>query len=214
MNIVLFGAPGAGKGTQSALLVEKLGYHQISTGDLFRAAIKNKTTLGQKAQAYIDRGELVPDSIVIAMVDEVLAQINGKNFILDGFPRNVSQAEALGKILSQRKLEIGKAIFLEVPTEALLSRLTGRRVCKACGAVYHVTSKPPKSQGVCDLCGGEVIQRNDDKEDVIATRLKTYEESTAPLKEYYKSQGRFVAVNGNMGTEKVFSVIKWEVQSL
>lgn len=214
MNIVLFGAPGAGKGTQSALLVENLGFRQISTGDLFRAAIKNKTELGQKAQSFIDRGELVPDSIVIGMVDEVLAKINGQNFILDGFPRNVSQAEALGKILSQRKLEIGKAIFLEVPTEALLSRLTGRRVCKACGAVFHISSKPTKSQGVCDSCGGEVIQRNDDKEEVIATRLKTYEESTAPLKEYYKSHGRFAAVNGNTGTDQVFVAIKKEVQSL
>lgn len=214
MNIVLFGAPGAGKGTQSALLVENLGFHQISTGDLFRAAIKNKTALGQKAQSFMDQGQLVPDSIVIDMVDEVLAKISGKNFILDGFPRNVSQAEALGTILSQRKLEIGKAIFLEVPTEALLSRLTGRRVCKACGAVFHISSKPPKLQGICDSCGGEVIQRNDDKEDVIATRLKTYEESTAPLKEYYKSQGRFAAVNGNNGTDQVFVAIKREVQSL
>ena len=212
MNILLFGAPGAGKGTQSEYLVKRLGFHQISTGDLFRAAIKNKTALGQKAQSYMDKGELVPDSVTVGMVDEVLAQLNGKNFILDGFPRNVAQAEALGKILKSRLLDIGKAIFLEVPSEALLSRLTGRRVCKSCGAVYHIASKPTRKPGVCDVCGGEVIQRNDDKEDVIATRLKTYAENTAPLKEYYKSKGKLVVVNGDRETEQVFSSIKSEIQ--
>lgn len=211
MNILLFGAPGAGKGTQSSLLVERKGFHQISTGDLFRAAIKNKTLLGQKAQSYMDKGELVPDSIVIEMVDEVLAEINGKNFILDGFPRNVSQAKALGEILMRRGLDIGKAIFLEVPTEALLLRLTGRRVCKSCGAVYHALSKPPKEEGLCDSCGGDVIQRNDDKVDVISIRLKTYENSTAPLRMYYKELGKLVEVNGNCKSEEVFEAIKLEL---
>ncbi len=208
MNIVLFGAPGAGKGTQSALLVERLGMFQISTGDLFRAAIKNKTTLGIQAQQYMDKGQLVPDSVVIGMVDEVLDKNLNKSFILDGFPRTVAQAEALGQILSKRKMDIGKAIFLEVPKEELLSRLTGRRVCKSCGAVFHIKSKPTKTDGVCDSCGGEVIQRNDDKEDVIATRLTAYEENTYPLKNYYKEQGRFAEVNGWQDTEKVFSKIK------
>ena len=205
MNIVLFGAPGAGKGTQSSLLVEKLGMVQISTGDLFRAAIKNKTDLGKKAQGYMDKGELVPDSIVIGMVDEVLAKLGNKSFILDGFPRTRAQAEALGTILQQRDLSIGKAIFLEVSKEELLSRLTGRRVCKSCGAVYHVKSKPAKVAGICDLCGGEVIQRNDDQENVIATRLKTYEENTLPLRAYFKEQGRYVEVDGARDTEVVFS---------
>lgn len=208
MNIVLFGAPGAGKGTQSALLVERLGMVQISTGDLFRAAIKNKTSLGMQAQQFMDRGQLVPDSIVIEMVEEVLENIKGKSFILDGFPRTVAQAEALGTILSKKKMEIGKAIFLEVPKEELLSRLTGRRVCKSCGAVYHISTKPSKVVGVCDSCGGEVIQRNDDKEDVIATRLNTYEESTYPLKAYFKEQGQFAEVNGRLSTELVFNKIK------
>jgi adenylate kinase len=208
LNIVLFGAPGAGKGTQSALLVERLGMFQISTGDLFRAAIKNKTTLGIQAQQYMDKGQLVPDSVVIGMVDEVLDKNLNKSFILDGFPRTVAQAEALGQILSKRKMDIGKAIFLEVPKEELLSRLTGRRVCKSCGAVFHIKSKPTKTDGVCDSCGGEVIQRNDDKEDVIATRLTAYEENTYPLKNYYKEQGRFAEVNGWQDTEKVFSKIK------
>jgi len=213
MNILLFGAPGAGKGTQSAYLVERLGFVQISTGDLFRNAIKNKTELGKTAQGYMDRGELVPDSVVISMVDEVLGKIDGQSFILDGFPRNVAQAEALGKILQQRRLAIGKAVFLEVPSEALLKRLTGRRVCKSCGAVYHIDSKPTRKPEVCDVCGGAVVQRNDDKEDVIATRLKTYADSTAPLKEYFKNQQKLVIVNGDQGAEKVFVEIRNEIQA-
>lgn len=212
MNIVLFGAPGAGKGTQSALLVEKLGMVQISTGDLFRAAIKNKTALGQQAQAFMDKGELVPDSVTIQMVDEVLVSLKDKSFILDGFPRTQAQAEALGLILSKRGLEIGKAIFLEVPKEELLDRLTGRRVCKTCGAVYHIQTKPTKVAGVCDNCGGEVVQRNDDKADVIATRLKTYEENTYPLRSYYKGQGKYVELNGSQDTDRVFAALKTEVQ--
>jgi adenylate kinase len=156
----------------------------------------------------MDRGELVPDSIVIGMVDEVLATIGKKSVILDGFPRTVAQAEALGKILAQRKMEIGKAIFLEVPREDLLARLTGRRVCKACGAVYHVVAKPSKEAGICDSCGGEVIQRNDDKEEVIATRLKAYEDNTFPLKAYYKELKRYIEVQGNRESEAVFEAIK------
>lgn len=208
MNIVLFGAPGAGKGTQSALLVERMGMVQISTGDLFRAAIKNQTELGMKAKSYMDKGELVPDAVTIGMVDEVLAKLANKSFILDGFPRTVAQAEALGTILSKRNMVIGKAVFLEVPKGELLERLTGRRVCKSCGAVYHITSKPPKHTGVCDVCGGEVIQRNDDKEDVIATRLKTYEENTFPLRSYYKEQSKYAEINGNQETEVVFAALK------
>jgi adenylate kinase len=181
---------------------------QISTGDLFRAAIKNKTSLGQEAQKFMDRGELVPDAVVIGMVEEVLARIGKKSFILDGFPRTVAQAEALGKILLQRKMEIGKAVFLEVPREELLLRSTGRRVCKSCGAVYHVQSRPTKVAAVCDSCGGEVVQRNDDKEDVIATRLKTYEDNTYPLRAYFRDLGRYVEVNGNQETNVVFELIK------
>lgn len=208
MNIVLFGAPGAGKGTQSSLLVQKAGMFQISTGDLFRAAIKNKTTLGLEAQEYMDKGALVPDSIVIGMVEEVLSSVGKKSFILDGFPRTVAQAEALGKMLSLRRIEIGKAIFLEVPREELLLRLTGRRVCKSCGAVYHIESKPTKIVAVCDVCGGEVVQRNDDKEDVIAMRLKTYEESTHPLRSYYKGLGSYVEINGNQDSNRVFEILR------
>ncbi|MFN7454755.1 MAG: adenylate kinase [Pseudobdellovibrionaceae bacterium] len=208
MNIILFGAPGAGKGTQSAMLMEKLGMVQISTGDLFRSAIKNSTELGLAAKSYMDRGDLVPDSIVIGMVEEVLKGLKGKSFILDGFPRTVAQAEALGKMLQVNNLSIGKAIFLEVPKEELLERLTGRRVCQSCGAVYHIHSKPPKEAGVCDQCSGQVVQRNDDKEDVIATRLKTYEENTLPLRGYYRDNGKYVEVSGNRESGQVFEAIR------
>ncbi|MCE3009314.1 MAG: adenylate kinase [Proteobacteria bacterium] len=208
MNIILFGAPGAGKGTQSAMLVDKLGMVQISTGDLFRSAIKNSTELGLAAKSYMDRGDLVPDSIVIGMVEEVLKGLKGKSFILDGFPRTVAQAEALGKMLQVNSMSIGKAIFLEVPKEELLDRLTGRRVCQSCGAVYHIHSKPPKEAGVCDQCSGQVVQRNDDKEDVIATRLKTYEENTLPLRGFYRDNGKYVEVSGNREAGQVFEAIR------
>ena len=207
MNIILFGAPGAGKGTQSSLLVERDLMTQISTGDLFRAAIKNKTEMGVKAQSYMDKGELVPDSIVIGMVEEVLNKGNNA-FILDGFPRTVTQAEALDGLLNKLQVKIGKAIFLEVPYGVLLKRLTGRRVCRSCNTVYHIESKPTKKEGVCDSCGGEVVQRNDDKEEVIANRLKAYEEFTMPLKNYYKKTGLYVEVDGNRDTENVYKSIR------
>lgn len=209
MNLILFGAPGAGKGTQSSLLIERLGMAQISTGDLFRAAIKNKTELGRKAQDFMDRGELVPDSIVIGMVEEVLKN-EKRSFILDGFPRTVAQAQSLDELLKKMSLSVDKAIFLEVPPAVLMGRLTGRRVCRNCGTVYHVDSKPPQKEGVCDACGGEVYQRNDDKADVIATRLKTYEEFTSPLKDFYQRAGKYGEVDGNRDTEEVFKDIqKW-----
>ena len=207
MNIILFGAPGAGKGTQSSLLIERDKMTQISTCDLFRAAIKNQTELGKKAQGYMDRGELVPDSIVIGMVEEVLSRGAGA-FILDGFPRTVPQAEALDELLKRLQLKIGKAIFLEVPYRTLMGRLTGRRVCKSCGAVYHIESKPPHKDGVCDQCGGGVVQRNDDKEEVIGNRLKAYEEFTMPLKNYYKRMGQYSEIDGNRETEEVYRSIK------
>lgn len=207
MSLILFGAPGAGKGTQSELLIKRLGMTQISTGDLFRAAIKGQTDLGKKAQEYMDKGQLVPDSIVIGMVEEVL-QKGVKEIILDGFPRTVAQAQALDELLVKMNLSIGKAIFLEVPMKILMDRLTGRRVCKNCGSVYHIVSKPTKMEGKCDSCGAEVIQRNDDKAEVIETRLKTYEEFTSPLKEFYKKAGKFTAVDGNRGTEEVYTEIE------
>jgi len=207
LNIILFGAPGAGKGTQSALLIEKLGMSQVSTGDLFRAAIKGKTELGVLAQTYMDKGLLVPDSVVIGMVEEVLKS-GVKNFILDGFPRTVPQAEALDELLRKLNLSVSKAVFLEVPKQELMGRLTGRRVCKNCGAVYHIVSKPSKLESVCDSCGGQVVQRNDDKTEVIEARLKNYDEYTSPLKDYYTKSRKYVELNGNRDTEMVFSDLK------
>lgn len=207
MNIILFGAPGAGKGTQSSLLIERDKMTQISTGDLFRAAIKNQTDLGKKAQTFMDKGELVPDSIVIGMVEEVLAKGNS-SFILDGFPRTVPQAEALDELLNKLHLKVDKAIFLEVPYKVLMGRLTGRRVCKSCGTVYHIESKPTSKEGVCDVCGGQVVQRNDDKEEVIGNRLKAYEEFTMPLKNFYKKTGQYTEVDGDRESEEVYKSIK------
>jgi adenylate kinase len=204
LNLVLFGPPGAGKGTQSAFLVDRLKMKHISTGDLFRAAIKNGTPLGKEAKSFLDSGKLVPDSVTIGLVKEELGQLKGESFILDGFPRTVAQAVALESLLAEKALRIDKTVFLEVPFKALLDRLTGRRVCKACGAVYHIKTKSTKVAGVCDVCGGEVVQRADDFEDVIGNRLRAYEESTRPLKEHYKSRGPYVEVDGTGSSEDVF----------
>lgn len=203
MNLILFGAPGAGKGTQSTFLVEQKGFVQISTGDLLRAATKNKTGLGLQAQSFMDKGDLVPDTIVLALLEEAIIGLKGRSFILDGFPRNASQAEALGLVLKKNGLRVDRVISLEVPRDVLLQRLAGRRVCKSCGAVYHVSFKSTKVDGVCDQCSGAVIQRNDDKEEVIGNRLTTYEQATAPLKSYYKEQGILVELNGDRDANEI-----------
>jgi adenylate kinase len=207
LNLILFGAPGAGKGTQSGLLIQRNGMLQISTGDLLRSSMKNQTALGLEAKSYISDGRLVPDDLVINLVRETLATTKS-NFILDGFPRTVVQAEALQKLLDELRLKVKAAIFLEVPYKILLGRLSGRRVCKNCAAVYHVESKPTRAAGVCDQCGGQVIQRDDDKEEVIANRLKTYEEFTMPLKNYFKQTGQYAEVDGNQEEETVYKSIK------
>jgi adenylate kinase len=208
LNIILFGPPGAGKGTQSALLVERNKMRHISTGDLFREAVKSKTALGVKAKSFMDAGQLVPDEIVIGMVDEVLVGLKGQSFILDGFPRTTPQAEALERLLDGHQLKIGKAVFLEVPRGDLLARLTGRRVCTACGAVFHKDTKPPKVDGVCDVCGGAVVQRKDDQEEVIRTRLEAYDTSTSPLKKYFNEKGLLAEVKGSGSTEEVYGQLK------
>ncbi len=213
MNLLLFGPPGAGKGTQSQILVDKLGLVHLSTGDLFRAAIKGGTELGLKAQSYMDKGELVPDSVVVGMVKEKLEELErDTGFILDGFPRTVAQAQALEQMLGSLSLKLDACVFLEVPREDLVRRLSGRRVCKNCGAVYHVDSKPTSKEGVCDICEGQVVQRPDDEEAVIVTRLQTYEENTQPLKEYYDSQELLVGVDGVGSTEEVFSRIQSQLE--
>jgi len=204
LNLVLFGPPGAGKGTQSALLIERMKVRQISTGDLFRAAIKNGTALGKEAKGFIDAGGLVPDSVTIGLVEEELRKLQGQSFVLDGFPRNVVQAEALTGLLKKLSLVLDRIVFLEVPTQLLLGRLAGRRVCKSCGAVYHVDSKPSRVEGTCDVCGGSVVQRPDDKEDVVRARLEAYEQSTRPLKDFYKLSGAYVEVDGTGTSEEVY----------
>lgn len=205
MNILLFGAPGSGKGTQSFRLVKELGFFQISTGDLLRQAIKDSTDLGKLAQGFISKGDLVPDDLVISLVSDVIKKNAGKNFIFDGFPRTVSQARALDLLLSKFSIKIDRAFFLDVIESSLVSRLSGRRVCKNCNTTYHILTKQTQKEGVCDLCGAEVVQRLDDKEDVIRNRLKTYSESTFPLKDYYTSNGTFVLVDGNQLEEVVYS---------
>jgi adenylate kinase len=186
----------------------------ISTGDLFRAAIKNETKLGKEAKGYLDAGKLVPDSVTIGLVEEVLKTLGGQSFILDGFPRTVVQADALDGLLKNLKLKIDKSLFLEVPHSMLLGRLTGRRVCKNCGATYHVESKPPPQDGVCEDCGkGPIVQRPDDKEDVIRTRLEAYESSTRPLKDYYKARGPFAVIDGTGSSDEVFERIAKEMKA-
>jgi adenylate kinase len=204
LNIVLFGPPGAGKGTQSALLVERKRMKHISTGDLLRAAMKNETPLGKQAKALVDAGKLVPDDVMIGIVEEVLKGLKDQSFILDGFPRTVPQAQALETLLKRYGMTIGKALFLEVPRRDLMRRLTGRRVCQSCGATYHVDSKPPKKDGVCDVCGGAVVQRKDDHEDVIGTRLEAYDKSTSPVKAFYAGQGSLSEIEGIGETEEVY----------
>lgn len=174
MNIIMLGPPGAGKGTQAKMLVEKFGIPQISTGDMLRAAVAEGTELGKKAKEYMDKGQLVPDEVVIGIVEERLKKSDcEKGFILDGFPRTVPQAEALDKILEKMGKKIDYVINIVVPDVEILKRLTGRRTCKQCGAMYHVIYNPPKQEGVCDKCGGELYQRDDDKEETIKNRLKS-----------------------------------------
>ncbi|MBP3895445.1 MAG: adenylate kinase, partial [Mogibacterium sp.] len=186
MRAVLLGPPGAGKGTQAVKLVEKYGVPQISTGDIFRANIKEGTELGKKAQEYTNSGKLVPDELVVELVKDRLMQDDCKNgYLLDGFPRTIFQAEELDKFLAEQGQKLDAVINFDIEGEVLIERLTGRRLCKDCGASYHIKFSPPKKEGVCDRCGGALEQRKDDTRETATDRLKVYEESTAPLIGYY-----------------------------
>lgn len=208
MRLVLLGAPGAGKGTQAKKLIEKYGIPQISTGDLLRAAVAAGTQLGKEAKSYMDKGELVPDRVVLGMVEERLKQEDcKKGYILDGFPRNVAQAEALDKMLSGLGMAIDAALSVDVPFDDLMKRLTGRRTCKSCGQMYNVYFNPPQKEGVCDKCGRELFQRDDDKEETIKKRLEVYNSQTAPLIEYYAKKGILKSVNGTGSIEEIFNNI-------
>lgn len=208
MNILFMGPPGAGKGTQAERIVDTFGVPHISTGDAFRLAMKQGTPLGQKAKEYVDQGLLVPDDVTNGIVRERLLQDDcEKGFLLDGFPRTLAQAEALDGMLAEMGRRIDHVINLKVDRSLLLARLTGRRICKACGSTYHVLFNPPKQEGVCDKCGGELYQRSDDTEEKVGTRLDEYISKTAPLLAYYEGKGLLREVDGEKEIDTVTSDI-------
>ena len=208
LRTILLGPPGAGKGTQAAKIVEKYGVPHISTGDIFRENIKKGTELGKKAQEYMNKGELVPDDLVIEIATTRLLEDDCRNgFLLDGFPRTVYQAEKLDEFLAAHDSKIDKVLDIAVEKEELIVRLTGRRVCKACGASFHVVNIPPKKEGVCDYCGGELIQRADDNLETVTNRIDVYEAQTMPLIDYYEKAGNLVHIDGSTGLESVFADI-------
>ncbi len=205
MNLILLGPPGAGKGTQAQKIVETYHIPQISTGDILRSAVKEGTPLGKEAKAFMDRGQLVPDEVVIGIIEERLRASDCQSgFILDGFPRNISQADALQSLLSKIGKSIDHVINIEVDFEELVRRLTGRRTCKNCGAMFHILFQPPKEEGKCDRCGGPLYQRTDDHEETIRTRLKEYEKQTAPLVDYYQKKKLLRSIDGVGEAEQIF----------
>lgn len=208
-NLIFLGAPGAGKGTQAKKLVDKYGIPHVSTGDILREAVNTGTPLGKEAKSYMDRGALVPDEVIIGIVKERL-QMNdcGKGYILDGFPRTIPQAEALSSFLNDYGCPISAVIDIRVPKEYLVKRISGRRVCRSCGAVYHIEFSPTKNGDKCDKCNGELFQRDDDREDILIKRLETYEARDTPLAEYYKKKGLLKTVNGVRDVEAIFDDIR------
>jgi adenylate kinase len=208
MRLVLLGAPGAGKGTQAKMLIEKYKIPQISTGDILRKAVADGTPLGKEAKVIMDKGELVPDKIVLGLVEERVKQDDcKKGFILDGFPRNTAQAEALDKMLNATGLPIDSALSVDVPKDDLMKRLTGRRTCKNCQQMYNVYYSPPKKDALCDKCGGELFQRGDDKEDTIKKRLEVYDAQTAPLIDYYNKKGILKSIMGVGNIDEIFNKV-------
>ncbi len=197
MNLILLGPPGAGKGTQSAALVERYGIPQISTGDMLRAAVKDGSPMGIKAKSFMDAGALVPDDVVVGIVRERLEKDDCEaGFILDGFPRTVAQADALQRTLEEMGKDLGAVVSLEVEADALVERLTGRRMCSGCGRGYHLVFDPPSRDGKCDSCGADLFQRDDDREETIRKRLSVYREQTAPLTDYYRKLGLLLTIDG------------------
>ena len=208
MKIIMLGAPGAGKGTQAKKIAEKYGIPHISTGDIFRANIKGGTELGMKAKSYMDQGQLVPDDVTIGMLlDRISQEDCAGGYVLDGFPRTIPQAESLTKALNARNEKMDYAINVDVPDEAIVTRMGGRRACIACGATYHIVYNPTKTEGICDACGEKLVLRDDDKPETVQKRLTVYHEQTQPLIEYYDNEGILKTVDGTQDLNDVFEDI-------
>ena len=208
MKIIMLGAPGAGKGTQAKMIADKYGIPHISTGDIFRANIKNGTQLGMEAKQYMDQGLLVPDELTVRILLDRVAQDDcGNGYVLDGFPRTIPQAEVLDKELNKLGDRIDYAIDVDVPDENIVRRMGGRRACLSCGATYHIEHVPPKKEGVCDTCGQELVLRDDDKPETVQNRLNVYHEQTQPLIDFYKAKGVLKTVDGTMDMKDVFEAI-------
>ncbi len=208
MNLIFLGLPGAGKGTQAKKLSSKYDIPHIATGDIFRSAIKNETPLGKEAKSYIDKGDLVPDEVTIGIVRNRLKDDDCKDgFILDGFPRTINQAEALDKIMEDLNTKLELALYINVEEKELIKRLSGRRVCEDCGATYHVEFNPPKKEGICDKCGGKLIQRSDDKEETVKNRIEVNKKKTDKLVDYYKEKDILESINSNGGIDEVFNKV-------
>lgn len=208
LRLVLLGPPGAGKGTQASAIISKYSIPHISTGDIFRANIKNGTKLGKQVEAYMNKGLLVPDELVVSIVKDRLTEEDCKDgFLLDGFPRTVNQAEALDEELKKMNLKLDKVVNIQVGKEILIERAIGRRICKNCGATYHIKFNPPKEENICDKCGGKLHQRDDDKVETVEKRIEVYHEQTKPLIEYYDKKGLLLNVDGTKPVEEVFNEI-------
>ncbi len=208
MKIIMLGAPGAGKGTQAKKIAEKYKIPHISTGDIFRANIKGGTELGMKAKSYMDQGQLVPDDVTIGMLLDRISQDDCQNgYVLDGFPRTIPQAQSLTAALNERGEKMDYAVDVDVPDEAIVNRMGGRRACVKCGATYHVAFNPPKAEGICDACGDSLVLREDDKPETVQKRLTVYHDQTQPLIEYYSKEGILVTVDGTKGLNEVFEDI-------
>lgn len=208
MKIIMLGAPGAGKGTQAKMIADKYAVPHISTGDIFRANIKNGTELGMEAKKYMDQGQLVPDELTVRiLLDRVAAEDCKNGYVLDGFPRTIPQAEVLDEALEKLNEKIDYAIDVDVPDENIVKRMSGRRACLSCGATYHITHIPPKTEGVCDRCGKDLVLRDDDKPETVTNRLEVYHAQTQPLIDFYSAKGVLKTVDGTQSMEKVFDTI-------
>jgi adenylate kinase len=215
MNLILMGLPGAGKGTQAERIVERYGLPHISTGDMFRQAIKDETALGLKAKSYMDAGGLVPDDVTIGIVNERLGKDDCKEgFLLDGFPRTVAQAESLDRLLADMDRHIDAVLYIKMDRDKLMARLTGRRICSKCGATYHVIFNPPKHEGICDKCGGELHQRPDDKEETVVQRLEVNAKQQQPLLDFYSEKGCLKEIDGDRDIKDVFESVESILGSL